>query len=337
VWWTDDTHVLVHVPARPDGTTTPIVLTVDGLSSAPLTLTYRAVAPTILAVTPARLPATGQRHVTVTVGWGTGTQVSGVSLVSTTSPTVTLTAPITARTASTVTFLAPAGPAGRDFHVVLANGSARSVRGPADVVGYRTALSARPSTTVVSAGGSQVITLTGSGFGTTLRAFQAGHITATIGRVTTQPQWVDDRTLRVLVPAGVPGSTTSVVLDHDGVTGPAITGLRYAAAVDLVARTSGPHGGWTTAVYGTGLAGTGTWRLVDGAGRTVATLPVVTSSAALSRATGGGVLAGSDHLATVRLPARAAGTYRLVFVPDQRRYPGATTLPTTRTTLVFAR
>jgi hypothetical protein len=61
----------------------------------------------------------------------------------------------------------------------------------------------------------------------------------------------------------------------------------------------------------------------------------VTSRTALSAARHGAVLVSSATTAVVKLPAMAAGTYRLRFAPDQRSYPGASLLATGQGTVVF--
>jgi hypothetical protein len=134
---------------------------------------------------------------------------------------------------------------------------------------------------------------------------------------------VSDTTLTVTVPAGTPGAAAPVVLLHDTVPGPPVTGVTYVALITGSSAPAGPSGGWTTKLTGAGFAQSAGWALTDAAGQTVASLPVVTTSAQLSAASGGAVLVSSPTSATVRLPAAPTGMYRLVFTPDPATYPGA--------------
>jgi hypothetical protein len=136
-------------------------------------------------------------------------------------------------------------------------------------------------------------------------------------------RWISDRSLRVAAPRGKPGRASSIVLLHDSVRGPAISGPRYAAGVTANSVRRGPADGWTTSLRGDGFTSAGRWVLVNGAGHRVASLHVVRSKAALPAARHGAVLVGSSTSATVKLPALRRGTYRIGFTPSQRLYPRA--------------
>jgi IPT/TIG domain/Papain family cysteine protease len=333
----DDTHLYVYVPPGAAGTSVPLVVYWNGVPSAPATVTYQPSAPVVTAVKPARIAAAGRTAVTVAVSNAASLGSSPtVTLVSTTDPAVTLAAPVTRISGTAVTFTAPAAPGSRtqDFHVVVTGPAGRSATSTKDVLGYRTPLPAHPSVSTVSAAGGTV-TLTGSGFGTSAAAFAAQHVTATVAGRPAVLRWISDRAVSVAVPAGKPGASVPVVLSHDTVAGPAVTGLRYGAVVTRNSAARGPRSGWTTTLTGVGFPRAGSWALVDSTGRTRATLPVVTSRAALSSARHGAVLVSSATSALVKLPAMAAGTYRLRFAPDQRSYPGASLLATDQGTVVF--
>jgi IPT/TIG domain len=245
---------------------------------------------------------------------------------------LTTTAPITARTATSLTFTAPAAPG--DYHVLVTNAGGRSLPVTADVLGFRTPVTATTTARQVSAAGGTVVTLTGTGFGTTATAFGRNLITATVNGKTAAVRWVTDTTVTVTVPAGAIGAAAPIVLLHDKVPGAPITGVTYAAAVSRVTNAAGARTGWTTTVSGIGFAGSGSWQLVDADGATVVSLPVVSTSAALTTSSGG-VLRTSNTAATVKLPATAPGRYRLTFVPDQAAYPGSSVLPTDQACVAF--
>ena len=94
--------------------------------------------------------------------------------------------------------------------------------------------------------------------------------------------------------------------------------------------------GWTTRPTGLGFTASGGWELLDGAGQTVATLPAVASLTALSTATGGGVFIAGPTSVSVRLPAEAAGMYRLSFTPSSSAYPGADFGFTSKSVVVYS-
>jgi hypothetical protein len=247
-----------------------------------------------------------------------------VTLVATSDRTWTVPATVTSVRGAALTFTAPARAAGapRDYDVVVTGGGGTGTPVTADRFGYRTPLSARAGSTVVSAAGGTV-RLSGTGFGTTSAAFAANRITALVNGHGAAVRWGGDRSLSVSVPAGRPGRAGSIVLLHDSVRGPAITAPRYAAVVSRNSASRGRTAGWTTSLRGDGFTGSGGWVLVDSAGRRVAALPVVRSRTALRSARHGAVLIGGSTVATVKLPAMRRGTYRIGFTPSQRVYPGA--------------
>jgi hypothetical protein len=335
----DDTHVQVAVPAMAAGGPAAGVLSPGGLGGKTLSVPVLPPAPVVTAVAPKAVAAAGGTSVTVTVkNAPTVGDSTTVELVGTTDPTVTATAPITARTATSVTFTAPAAPAGTQsaFHVVVTNAGGDSVAVPADVLTYRVPFAATTTATTVSAAGGTVVTLTGSGFGTTAAAYKANKVTATVAGKKATLKWVGDTTLAVTVPAGTPGAAAPIVLTHDGLGGQPVTGVTYAAVISGNKTAVGPTRGWTTVLTGVAFTGSGDWALVDDAGQTVAELPVVTTTAALAAATDGAVLVTKATSATVHLPAAEAGMYRLTFVPNSTTYPSATTAFTSKSVVVYS-
>ena len=334
VGWLDDTHLRVLVPAAPAGTTAGLVLSRADAVSSPVSVPYLLPAPLVTQVSPARVPVGGGTPVTVTVANGTGSAAS-VALVLDNGSAIP--APVIGRTATTVTFQAPAAPAGvsQDRHVVVTtDGGGPSTPSSSDVLGYRVPLSAHPTSSIVSAAGG-VLRLTGSGFGNSAGAFAAAHITATVNGIAAPLGWVDSTSLNLAVPAGKPGALTSIVLVDDSIAGPQVSGPRYVAVITASSPSAGSRRGWTTTVRGVGIGGAHGWVLLNSRGKAVRSLPVVRTARALSSARSGAVLITSATTATVRLPGMSAGTYRLAFALDQRAYPGGSLAATLAALLAF--
>jgi hypothetical protein len=180
------------------------------------------------------------------------------------------------------------------------------------------------------------VTLIGSGFGASATAFTANKLTAAVGGKAAGLSWVSDTTLVATVPAGVPGAAVALALVHDGVPGAPITGVTYAAVISANSAGAGPTAGWTTKLTGLGFTGSGGWHLLDAAGQSVATLPVVSSLTALTAASGGGVLITGPTAVTLRLPAEAEGMYRLSFTPSSSAFPGAGFGFTSKSVVVYS-
>jgi hypothetical protein len=331
----DDTHLKVLVPPAPAGTSAPIVVLRNGVAGVPASINFLHPLPVVTALSPARTAAGGGGSITATVkNVSTTANATTVTLVSTADPSVTLTAPITAHTATGVTFTAPA--AQGDYHVEITGDGGASLATTTDVLGFRTPITASTSATVVSAAGGTAVKLTGSGFGATSATFLANKITATVGGKAAALRWVNDGTLYVTAPAGTPGASAPIVLLHDTVPGTPITGLSYVALITGSSVPTGPTAGWTTTVSGVGLLHSGSWELQDSTGQTVASLPTVTTTADLTAATNGGVLLSSATTAVIHLPAESAGFYRLVFTPDPGTYPGASLAFTGKSVVIYS-
>jgi Papain family cysteine protease/IPT/TIG domain len=314
--WVDDSHLKVAVPTGPAGSLS-LVVSRNGLAGAPVTVPVLPPLPVVTALNPAKVAVGGGTSVVATVrNAATVSGATTVTLVSTADRSVTLTAPITATSATSVTFTVPEAPNGTpaDFDVVVTGTGGKSAVVKADLLSYRSAFSGTTTATALSAAGGTKVTVTGSGYGTTAAAFAANKVTATVAGKTAPVKWVNDTTLVVTAPAGTPGTAAPIVLAHDKVAGSPITGVTYAAVISGNSTPAGPTTGWTTTVTGAGLAKSTGWALVDGTGAEVATLPLVTSKAALTSASSGVYLA-SPTSAVVKLPSEAAGMYRLAFTP----------------------
>jgi hypothetical protein len=335
--WVDDSHLAVGVYPERAGTTLPLTVWRDGAPSSVL-LTFGApAAPVVTALSHTRVSTVGSKSVTVTVADSTVLGASPtVSLVSTTTPAITLPATVTARTANTLTATVPASPDGRahDFHVVVSGLGGPSATRAADLIGYRVPLTVRPATGLVAAVGSR-LTLTGTGFGSSATAFAAAHITAVLGTRAVAVGWLSSTSVAVTLPAGTPGAAIPVVLLDDSIAGPAVTGVKYAAVISGNSVRSGYRTGWVTTLTGVGFAGSGSWTLTNSGNRTVASIPVVSSRTAFNAARHGAVLIGSATTVGLRLPGLAVGTFTLHFVPNQNSYRGASSLATSYATVVY--
>jgi hypothetical protein len=333
--WIDDFHVQVLVPPAAAGTTAPIVVSRNGVASPRADVSFLPPLPVVTGLSPNRAGVDGGTTVNALVK--NASTATGVTLVSTTDSSVTATATVTGITDKTVTFTAPAAPGGAEgtFHVVVTGTGGKSAAVAADVLTYRTRLTASTSATSASAAGGSWVTLTGSGFGSTSAAFTANKLTAAVNGKGAPVRWVSDTTLAVSVPGGVPGADVPIVLLHDGVPGAPVTGVTYAAVISGNSFQAGPQAGWTTKLTGVGFANSGSWKLLDAAGSTVAGLPVVSTPGALASATGGAVLL-SGTSASVKLPAETAGMYRLTFTPDSSAFPGASVGFTSRAVVIYS-
>ncbi|MGZ6798102.1 MAG: hypothetical protein ACXVEU_20830, partial [Nocardioidaceae bacterium] len=85
-----------------------------------------------------------------------------------------------------------------------------------------------------------------------------------------------------------------------------------------------------------GFTGSGSWALLDGAGQTVASLPVVTTTTALAAASSGAVLITGPTAVSVHLPAASEGMYRLTFTPSASAFPGASFAFTSRAVVIYS-
>ena len=262
------------------------------------------------------------------------TSQTAVTLVSLANPSVSVPAPATVVDASTLAVTIPAAPSdtnnmpvvGAYRVVVTGSGGSSTPNGTADVLTYVApySLSATSTTPLPSSGGG-VITLSGSGFGTTPTQFAANHVTATVNGAGVPVTWVSDTTLRVPSPVGVPGQQPTVVVSHLGVASTPVYGGTFAAVLNRTAGTlASTLGGTLLTVNGKGFSGSMGWGLVDGSGN-VTSIPVV--SAANFATTSPAIVLDTDSSARVKAPAvSAAGSYGFTFTPSSSLYPGAGTL-----------
>ena len=275
---------------------------------------------------------------------------SPVRLVTTAStPADVAYLPVTARTPTTLTVTVPAAAAAigapspatlaaSPYRVAVINSAGASLdNGTKDDFTYTAPLGVSVTGGAqVPASSGGVLTVTGTGFGATSAAFATNKITTTVDGRPVTPTWVDDRTLKLIAPAGTPGKRLAVVVTHLGMSETADPGAVYAANLATSTAVTDPATGRTTlSVTGRGLAGSSGWTLtapgatptngLPRSGSTTTALPVVNGMADLV-APKFGVLVSSDTAATVVLPAAPAGgpgLYTLSFTPSQTTYPGA--------------
>ena len=203
VGWISDTQLKVTVPVAAAGTARSIVISRKGVASDPVAFDTLRALPAVTLVSPNRVSVAGGASVTVTVrNAPTSSDAATVTLVSTSDPSVTATGTITARTATGLTFTAPASRQG-GFHVVVSNAGGDSLKVSADVLGFRTTITGTTTATQASAAGGTQVTVSGSGFGATSVAYGANKITATVNGKAATVKWVSDTSLLVTVPLGL--------------------------------------------------------------------------------------------------------------------------------------
>jgi hypothetical protein len=255
--------------------------------------------------------------------WVDASAPDAVQLVDTTSGETT-DVPVVSRTTTALTVTVPEMAFGT-YRVMVTGPGGPSADAAADDVRYLApTVTAAVSPSGVPAAGKVTISVTGGPFGTTAKAFAAHKVSFRVNGAAVGAKWVDDSTVKFVLPAGKPGSTPSIQIVADG--RPAwVTGtLTYNASMSArwtVAKTTGVR---TGRISGRGLLQSGSWTLTGPDGSTVAmqTVPSAATLAWVSR----GVYVASDTAATVRLPGSlgAAGTWRLSFTPNAGLYPGAT-------------
>ena len=262
------------------------------------------------------------------------TSQAAVTLVSLSNSAISVPAPATVVDATTLAVTIPAAPTDSNGNpvvgayrvVVTGTGGTSSPNGTADVLNYVApyAISSTSTTPLPSTGGG-VITLSGSGFGTTAALFSANHLTATVNGAAVPVTWVSDTTLRVPSPVGVPGQQPTVVLSHQGVASTPVYGGTFAAVLNRTAGTlASTLGGTLLTVNGKGFTGSTGWGLVDGSGN-VTDIPVVSSTDFAT--TSPAIVIDTDAGARVKVPAVSApGSYSFTFTPSSSLYSGAGTL-----------
>jgi len=250
----------------------------------------------------------------------------GVAVVSAVDPSRSYPATVTAVGSGQLSVKLPAVPAEGAYRVVVTTAGGSSADTSADDLTSvkAPAISVAPGTKVLAAKGG-VVTLLGSGFGTTNASVSSGLVTAAVNGVRVNAAWVSDTVLSVPVPAGTPGQSASIVVTRQGVASAPLL-VPYVASIASLSPAVGPSAGGTlVTVGGRGFAGASRWALTRTDGTVLAVLPVVTSLDKVST----GVLVSSDSKAVIRMPG-AAGFLPVVvtFTPDQKAYPGAASAPT---------
>jgi len=299
------------------------------------------VAPVVSGLSATSASTTGGGTMTIT---GTAlasvdaTSLKAVQLVNVADPTISVSAPVTSRTATTLTVTIPAAPAvngksvtGAYRVVVTSTDGVSTDNGTKDDFTYLA-----PATFVVSgpttiaAGTGALVTLTGSGFGTSAAAATALKLSATVNGRSAPLTWISDGALAVTVPAGVPGQAIPIVLTRSGVASSTDSTLKYAAHLSSVTLSTNTSGARYAALTGRGLSGATGWTLTSPDGLSTTSLPVVASTADLASASAA-VLISNDTTAQIKLPAHPAGgvgNFKVAFAPSQNVYPGASYLPT---------
>jgi papain like protease/IPT/TIG domain-containing protein len=348
VTWLDDTRIQVTMPAGTAGVPVEVTVRRKGVAGAPVSVPYLPPLPVLTQVGTTRVSTAGGASVllAVTNAETVTADFTTVTLVDVADPAVTVTAAITARTATSLTISVPAAPldgAGKPvegaYRIVVTGGGGEALPKPGvDRITYRAPLTGSvPAGTLASALGGTPVAITGAGYGATPADFAANAVRVLVNGAAARVTWVSDSRLTVVLPAGTPGAVPTIVVTHDTIPGAPIGTVSYAALITASSAQSGPTGGlWTTTLAGAGFTGSTGWALVDTAGNTVTTLPVVASQAELE-ASAGAVLVTADRAAKVKLPAAPGGratVYRLVFTPSG--YQNAVSAFTARAAIIYS-
>ena len=319
-----------------------------------------AATPTVAKVTKPGVSAGTQPSLSDTAGGAltvTGTALASldltsptaVTLVSTTSPTVSVRATAVRTDASTLTVTAPAAPkdvTGKpvdgSYRVVLTGSAgAGAANSPADTFTYTWTVDAASLSPAIVAPTGGTVTVTGTGFGASAADFARSGITTQVNGATAGgATWLSPTTATVTVPAGQAGTAVKVgflrtVTGQPALAGTTATNGRYGLAV--ASMTGGPlvstKGGAVVTLTGTGVPTASNWRLLTATGSVAVSVPIAASLDA-ARSAGSGVVRTATGVSVV-LPALPAGVYKFLFTPDQTGYPGASAAVSDAGTLTY--
>lgn len=346
--WVNDTTFTVPAPAAAPGTAVTVVVSRMGLASSPADGGHYA--SLITAIAPVTASTLGGTVVTVTgrglagssqwqVVDASGTAAADVTSVGSSAALAAASSGVLVLNDSQAQVKLPTLSAAGSYHLTFV--PSQSLYSGATVLSLPVAAvnfvapvtGSAPSNQLLAPGGGTVVTVTGSGFGTTSAAFTANQIKALVNGKVATTTWVSDSSLRVTMPAGAPGAHPTLQISRLGILGPSTTNGTYVAMITANSRPVLPTSGALTATLtGSGFLGSGSWQLTNG-GDTPLDLPLVSSVAALGTA---GAFVVSDTQVIVKLPAEAAGAYSLTFVPSQSRYPGASAVTTSKATITYS-
>ena len=140
------------------------------------------------------------------------------------------------------------------------------------------------------------VVLTAGTAGSTLAAFKANKVTATVGGATATVAWVDNTHVNLTAPAGTPSATAPpVILYRNGVAGATITGsAKYAAVITKLSVTSGVlAGGGSITITGKGFTSGTAFKFGVNAGALAVSAPNSATACTIA----------SDTSATCTIPA----------------------------------
>ena len=341
-----DTAALVRLPGAP-GPAGVYRISFTPASGVPFADTpaarYTYKVPTVTSVTPATVSTAGGSTVVLK---GTGlmgvdtTSSTAVTLTSVTDSSASVHGTVTGQTATSLTVTVPAAPTSGGsavtgaYTVTVASPLGTPVISTAaGRLTYVTPYSVSAASTKVPAAGGRVL-ITGTGFGAARTDFSAAKVTAKVGGKSTGVSWISDTAISVLVPAGTPGTTASIVVYHNGVGSTSID-LPYVASITGLSTATGPAaGGTVVTVTGKGFGGSSSWVIKRVDGTALAALPVVGSLDGVSS----GVVLLSDTKVAIKMPPAGASflPVLITFTPDTSLYPGATSATSSKAVFTYS-
>jgi C1A family cysteine protease len=348
--WVNDSTFTVPSPAAGPGTPVSVVVSRMGLASSPASGGYYAswiqsIAPGIASTLGGTTVLVSGRGFLGSGQWQVvdsgGTAAADVTSTNSSAAFAAAASGVLVLNDNQAQIKLPSLSAGGTYHLTfvpsqsLYSGATVVSQGAAVLTFVAPVSGAAPSNQLLSPAGGSVVTVTGSGFGATVTQVNANQLKAFVNGRVAPATWVNDTTLRVTMPAGVPGTHPSLQISRLGILGPATSNGTYVAMIVSNSRPVLPtSGALTTTLTGYGFLGSGTWQLADG-GQSPEDLPVVTSTAALASASAATYIV-SDNQVIVKLPAESAGAYSLTFVPSQSRYAGASAVTTSKSTITYS-
>jgi subtilisin family serine protease len=226
VTWAGPNNVKVTAPATTKATAVTIQLFHDGVPG-PVSAAKVGYTPTVTAVAPAKVLATGGATVTITGTGFLGVDATDPSAVTVGGVNVTS---YTVKSATQIIAVVPAGTDGTAPVTVRTSGGASADIAAARIT-YRATLGLSvPDGTVVKAtGGPILLDVTGGTVGADAKQFTAQRITVTAGTTRLTPVWVGPTRIRVTLPASK-GASVILTIVNDGFTGGSTT-VTYAPVV----------------------------------------------------------------------------------------------------------
>jgi IPT/TIG domain len=215
VAYVDETHLKVVAPATTAATAVTMQLFSRG-TAGPESASSIGYYPGIVSVTPAKLSSVGGTLVTVNGTGFLGVDPDDPQAVMFGDAAATA---VTVVSATKLTAVAPAGTNGTAVVKVKSTGGVSEANGSSKV-NYRAALGidTTGTPTAKASGGPLLLTITGGTVGGTAREFTAERIGVSAGKKALSTSWVDEKHVKVVMPA-MTTDTATLTVTHDTIAG----------------------------------------------------------------------------------------------------------------------